>query len=237
MTRHSQSQVGLWNSTLLRNVIALDENMYSEDDLLMLSALQHILFCERQCALIHIEQQWEENIFTVEGNIMHEKVHDSGNESRGNIKIARSVPVRSLSLGISGIADVIEYHKDIDTGKWIPYPVEYKRGKPKEHRADEVQLCAQAICLEEMQKIKISRGSLFYGKTRRKMEIIFDDELRNLTLDTSEKLHLLIKNGETPPAKYEKKCKACSLFNVCMPQLSDKKYSVEKYMTKILDEI
>jgi CRISPR-associated exonuclease Cas4 len=211
--------------------------MCSENDILMLSAMQHILFCERQCALIHIEQQWEENIFTVEGNIMHEKVHDSGNESRGNIKIARGVPLRSLMLGISGIADVVEYHKNIDAGEWIPYPVEYKRGKPKEHRADEVQLCAQAICLEEMQKIKISCGALFYGKTRRKMEVIFDNELRNLTINTAEKLHLLIKNRKTPPAKYEKKCKACSLFNICMPQLSDKKYSAEKYMTKMLEKI
>ena len=203
----------------------------------MLSALQHILFCERQCALIHIEQQWEENIFTVEGNIMHEKVHDSGNESRGNIKIARGVPLRSLSLGISGIADVIEYHKDIATNKWIPYPVEYKRGKPKEHRADEVQLCAQAICLEEMQKIKIPCGALFYGKTRKKMEIIFDDELRNLTINTAENLHSLINSRITPPAKYDKKCKACSLLNICMPKLSNHKNSVNKYLAKMLDQI
>jgi len=203
----------------------------------MLSALQHILFCERQCALIHIEQQWEENIFTVEGNIMHEKVHESSNELRGNLKIVRSVPLRSLMLGISGIADVVEYHKDNDTGNWIAYPVEYKRGKPKEHRADEVQLCAQAICLEEMQEIKILRGALFYGKTRRKMEVVFDEELRNLTINTAEKLHLLIKNGKTPPAKYERKCKACSLFNLCMPQIKNNTNSVEKYMAKMLDEI
>jgi len=212
-------------------------NVYSENDMLMLSALQHILFCERQCALIHIEQQWEENIFTVEGNIMHEKVHESSNELRGNLKIVRSVPLRSLMLGISGIADVVEYHKDNDTGNWIAYPVEYKRGKPKEHRADEVQLCAQAICLEEMQEIKILRGALFYGKTRRKMEVVFDEELRNLTINTAEKLHLLIKNGKTPPAKYERKCKACSLFNLCMPQLKNNTNSVEKYMAKMLDEI
>ena len=143
------------------------------DDLIMLSALQHLVFCERQCALIHIEQLWSENVLTAEGRIMHDKVDTANRESRGNIRIEYGVPMRSLRLGLIGKADVVEFHKPCpvmylngNSDKWIPFPVEYKRGKPKGGNCDKVQLCAQALCLEEMMNVEIPEGALFYGQTR-----------------------------------------------------------------------
>lgn len=208
--------------------------MYSEDDLLMVSALQHILFCERQCALIHIEQQWNENVFTVKGQNMHANVDNEKSKCvSDNLKIEYGMKIRSLELGITGIADIVEFHKK--DNKWVPFPVEYKLGKPKLNRCDEVQLCAQAICLEEMLNIRIVQGAIFYGKTRRRKEIIFDDELRNLTKETSIKLHKLIDAGLTPLAHYDsKKCDSCSLKDLCMPKLS--KTNVNNYITRIINE-
>ena len=137
--------------------------MYTEDDLLPLSGLQHLLFCERQCALIHIEQAWAENRFTAEGRIMHERVHKEDRESRGDIRVEYSMPLRSLRLGLIAKADVVEFHRNrgLSDGKWIPFPVEYKRGKPKKDNADKVQLCAQALCLEEMLDVEVTSGALF----------------------------------------------------------------------------
>ena len=149
---------------------------YTEDELIQLSALQHLVFCERQCALIHIEQLWSENLFTAEGRIVHEKVDTANRESRGNIRIEYGVPMRSLRLGLIGKADVVEFHRNGD--KWTPFPVEYKRGKPKGGNCDKVQLCAQALCLEEMLNVEIPEGSLFYGQTRRREDVTFDEKLR-----------------------------------------------------------
>ena len=148
----------------------------AEDNLVPISALQHMLYCPRQCALIHIEQQWNENRFTAEGKILHERTDSGSGERRGTVRIERSVAVRSLILGVSGVADVVEIHDGCR-----PYPVEYKRGRPKAHRADEVQLCAQALCLEEMLNFSVPAGALFYGRNRRRKEIQFDSELRDLT--------------------------------------------------------
>ena len=203
--------------------------MYTEDDLLMLSALQHILFCERQCALIHIEQIWVENLYTAQGRIMHERVDQTGRESRKDVRLEFGVPLRSLKLGIVGKADMIEFHRR-ENGSWQPFPVEYKRGKPKKENWDKVQLCAQAMCLEEMLDVTISEGALFYGKNRRRQTVIFDDDLRDGTTETATRLHTLIGSGITPPASYEKKCDTCSLFGVCMPKVSTGKKSVEKYL-------
>ncbi|HDZ02544.1 MAG TPA: CRISPR-associated protein Cas4, partial [Nitrospirae bacterium] len=138
---------------------------YTEDNLLPLSALQHLLFCERQCALIHIEQAWGENLFTAEGRIMHDRVDTAKHETRRNIRTEFGVPLRSLRLGLIGKADAVEFHKR--GNMWHPFPVEYKRGKPKQDNSDKVQLCAQALCLEEMMNVEIPKGALFYGKTRR----------------------------------------------------------------------
>ncbi|VAW34145.1 CRISPR-associated RecB family exonuclease Cas4 [hydrothermal vent metagenome] len=153
--------------------------MYDEDDLLPLSALQHILFCERQCALIHIEQLWVENMFTAQGRIMHERVDRSGGESRGDIRIEFALPLRSLRLGLIGKADAVEFHRQSEGNPaWLPFPVEHKRGRPKKDNCDKVQLCAQALCLEETLSLTIPQGALFYGKNRRRQLVEFDEVLR-----------------------------------------------------------
>lgn len=183
-------------------------------DLLPISALQHLLYCKRQCALIHVEQVWAENRFTAEGNVMHEKAHDGPDETKAGVRIVRGLDVKSEVLGLSGQCDVVEFAAD---GSVLP--VEYKRGKPKAHRADEVQLCAQALCLEEMLGAVIPEGRLFYGQTRRRADVTFDAELRALTKEAAQRLQELIVMRETPPAVYEeRKCDACSLIELCMPQ-------------------
>jgi len=203
--------------------------MYSEDDLIQLSALQHIVFCERQCALIHIEQLWNENLFTAEGRIMHDKVDTVNRESRGTIRIEYGVPMRSLRLGLIGKADVVEYHS-MDDGTWMPFPVEYKRGKPKMDDCDKVQLCAQAICLEEMLNVEIKNGALYYGRTRRREDVVFDEKLRMETEDAAKKVHALIESGTTPKPEYSKKCKKCSLLNLCLPKTCGRTRSVDSYL-------
>lgn len=215
--------------------------MYTESDLLMLSALQHLTFCERQCCLIHIEQAWAENRLTAEGRILHERVHEQETESRGDVNIVRGLKLRTLRLGISGVADVVEFHR-VETagvvlpgkrGLWRVYPVEYKRGKPKSDRCDEVQLCGQAICLEEMLGTTIENGALYYGAQHKRHEVEFDEALRTETEHMARKLHELIGAGITPSAHYEKKCERCSLVDVCMPEAGRKK-DVEKYLTEVL---
>ncbi len=208
---------------------------YNEDDLLRLSALQHLLFCERQCALIHIEQIWTENLFTAEGRIMHDKVDTANRESRGNVRIEYGVPMHSLRLGLIGKADVVEFHNK--EGKWIPCPVEYKRGKPKENNSDKVQLCAQALCLEEMMNVGIPRGALFYGETRRRQDVAFDTALRKQTEDAAERLHELIASGITPKPVYTKKCKSCSLVQICLPKKAGQVHSVKNYIAKAVQEL
>lgn len=204
-----------------------------EDSFIMLSALQHFLYCERRCALVHIEQAWTENRFTLEGQFLHEKADDQRARNHGaDLKIEYGLLIKSLKHGLAGKADVVEFHKNRD-GAWIPFPVEYKRGKPKENRCDEVQLCAQALCLEEMLGVKIPNGALFYGKTRRRQDVAFDEELRNLTIETIGTLHKFIEARTTPPPVYEKgKCENCSFLEACMPKAVSKE--VGKYL---IDEI
>lgn len=224
--------------------------MFGEDDLLALSALQHLVFCERQCALIHIEQAWGENRFTAEGRVMHERVHEVGEESRGRVRIARGVSLRSLRLGLIGKADVVEFHRisppSLSPGKWEstryagaqqwrPFPVEYKRGKPKLDDSDKVQLCAQALCLEEMLNVEVPSGALFYGKTRHRLEVEFTEVLREQTLRAAVRLHALIGAGITPKPVYSKKCKSCSLVDQCLPQVLHKKRSVASYLAQVLE--
>ena len=203
--------------------------MYNEDQLLPISALQHLLFCPRQCVLIHIERLWEENVLTAEGRIAHEKVDESGAETRAGRKTVFGLPLRSLRLGLIGKADVVEFSQDA-AGKIVAFPVEHKRGRPKEKDCDRVQLCAQAMCLEEMAGCMVPDGALFYGKTRRREDVVFDDGLRQLTEETALRLHELIDAGITPRAKYAKKCKSCSLVELCLPQVSSVKRSVERYL-------
>ena len=209
--------------------------MYSEDDLIPLSALQHLIFCERQCALIHVEQAWDENRFTAEGRIMHERVHEAGEESRGSVRIARGVSIRSLRLGLIGKADVVEFHR-VERGRWRPFPVEHKRGKPKPDESDKVQLCAQALCLEEMLGVEVPSGAIFYGRTRHRLEVAFDEALREATEKAAGQVHELIGSGNTPKPVYTKKCKSCSLIDQCLPQALYKKRSVKAYLTQVLEE-
>ena len=208
--------------------------MYTEDQLLPISALQHLLFCERQCALIHVEGLWAENRLTVEGRHLHEKVHDGPDESRAGVRIARGVPLRSLRLGLYGVADVVEFHACDEHGTardplW-PFPVEYKRGRPKHHDADRVQLCAQAMCLEEMLGVDVPRGALFYGRTRRREDVAFDRALRSVTERAAGRVRELLASGHTPPARREKKCDRCSLLHMCLPGATARRTSVARYV-------
>jgi len=207
---------------------------YSEDDLLPLSGLQHILFCERQCALIHIEQLWVENLFTAQGRVMHDRVDQTSKESRNNVRIEYGMPLRSLKLGVVGKADVVEFHRQTD-GSWQSYPVEYKRGKPKKENWDKVQLCAQAFCLEEMLGQAVPEGALFYGKNRRRQQVAIGNELRQETIETAVRLHKLIADAFTPPPIYTKGCESCSFKDLCLPKALAKRRRVEKYLKQVLD--
>jgi CRISPR-associated exonuclease Cas4 len=204
--------------------------MYAEEDFIQLSALQHFIFCPRQCALIHIEQLWSENVLTAEGRIMHENVHKEFSGNVANVKITRGMPLNSFSLGLSGKADVVEFVNLMDEKRCRPYPVEYKRGKPKADNSDKVQLCAQGICIEEMMDLEVPEGALFYGKTRHRSTVIFNDSLREETEKISLELHKFIKEGKTPLPSYSKKCDPCSFFNECLPKILSKKRTVRKYL-------
>ena len=305
--------------------------MYDEADLLPISALQHLAFCERQWALIHLEGQWAENPLTVEGRHLHDRTHQSESESRGDLRIARGLRLRSLRLGLSGIADVVEFHRvdsngvhchsdpavageesrsgpqtrprflatarqkschsresgnpvrsgDVDPrfrggdegsgfismdgpqahdnlgttqagvgqgtgllggvslpgvrGLWQPAPVEYKRGRPKLGPYDEIQLCAQALCLEEMLGVAIPSGALYYGQPHQRQEVALTAELREQTEKLAARLHELTRIGRTPLATYEKKCDSCSLLTLCMPKTAGGRKSVDRYLAGVLE--
>jgi CRISPR-associated exonuclease Cas4 len=203
--------------------------MYAESDYIMLSALQHYLYCPRQCALIHLEQVWVENRFTAEGKVLHERADSREKGQQGAVRTVRTLPIRSSRLGLSGQADVVEFHAD-----GTVLPVEYNRGKPKANRCDEVQLCAQALCLEEMLQVEITEGALFYGQQRRRKPVVFDDELRQLTETTIFQVHTMFAEGVTPPAEYAKKCEQCSLAAACLPKSCTASRSVRKYLAGML---
>lgn len=214
--------------------------MYSEDDLLPLSGLQHLLYCERQCALIHVEGQWAENRLTAEGKVGHERVHGGGGRTTPGVRTAFALHLRSLELGLSGVADVIEFHQLPGQGPgepWRPFPVEYKRGKPKKANCDAVQLCAQALCLEEMLDVAVPAGALFYGTTRRRQDVAFDEGLRSETAVVARRFHELVEAGRTPSAVYSpEKCDACSLLHLCLPKTAGQGRSVKKYLDLALAE-
>lgn len=213
--------------------------MYTEDQLLPLSALQHIIFCERQCALIHIEQVWQDNRLTAEGRLLHENVHEGPDESRGDLRIARGLRLRSLDLGVAGVADVVEFLRVPKaegvslpgaSGHWRPHPVEYKRGRPKPGDCDKVQLCAQALCLEEILHVAVPAGAIFYGQPRRRLAVELDTSLRDMTRLTAQRLHALMAAGATPPPAFEKKCRQCSLNSLCLPSVVGSGGTVAAYL-------
>ena len=217
--------------------------VYNDDDFLQLSGIQHFIFCQRQWALIHIEQQWAENLRTVEGNQLHDRAHDRGlSESRGDVYTVRAMRVFSPSLGVSGECDVVEFRRSSDgipladrEGLWQPFPVEYKRGEPKEDNCDALQLCAQAMCLEEMLCCRIPSGALYYGQTRHRQEVEFSEELRAQVRSVFEEMHRLYKRAYTPKVKTSKKCNACSLKELCLPVLCRNK-SVSAYLAASMEE-
>ena len=217
--------------------------MYNEDEFLQLSGIQHFAFCRRQWALIHIEMQWKENLRTVEGQILHENAHNPEmNEKRGNVIVVRAMPVHSRKMGVSGECDVVEFHKSDKgahingrEGVYMPVPVEYKRGKPKSNNIDILQLAAQALCLEEMFCTDINYGYIYYGETRHRLKVDFDDEIRNEVVKLFEEMHLYYRRGYTPKVKISKKCNACSLKDLCVPVLNKNK-SVAEYIDKFISE-
>ncbi len=200
-----------------------------------LSALQHYLFCPRQCALIHVERQWAENVYTAEGRLLHDRSDRPASESRRGVHTATALPIANEDLGISGVADVVEFHDD--AGVQRPFPVEYKRGRPKAHRADEVQLCAQAFCLEFMLHVDVPEGALFYGKTRRRKAVMFDDELRDLTRQVIHSVRAMIAENRTPRAQYQpQRCDTCSLLELCRPRLLPHSQNVAHWLQRQLDK-
>lgn len=201
--------------------------MYSESDYLLLSGLQHICFCPRQCAFIHIEQLWNENFFTASGKAQHEKVHSGVMESRKAVRIERDLKIASSLLGLTGKTDAVEFYSD---GKIVP--VEYKHGEPKEDICDEVQLCAQIICLEEMLKCTIEEGALFYFKFRKRVSVPVTKELRLETILLAQKFHQMVQSGYTPPAIYTRKCESCSFIDLCFPETAGRHKSVDTYISR-----
>jgi len=188
-----------------------------EPETIYLSRLQHYLYCPRQFALIELEDIWAENQFTVEGQILHQRVNQAEQEKRHDVLTVRALRLANIELGIEGVADVVEYHQ-LPDGTQTPYPIEYKRGKPKAHHADEVQLCAQALCLEEMHGVAVPEGALFYGEVRRRHPVVFDSELRTLTVQTILACRDIVQTKATPHAIYQaKKCNGCSLIDQCHP--------------------
>jgi len=222
----------------------MTERKYAEDELLSLSGIQHFRFCKRQWALIHIERQWEDNLRTTEGHFLHERVDDPFlRESRGDVVISRAFPLVSYRLGLYGVADVIEYVRSVTgvslpgyDGLWEMHPVEYKRGKPKIDERDEVQLCAQAMCLEEMFDVRISTADFYYNEIRRRIHLKITEELRDLVFSLADEMHDLFNMGVTPQAERSQNCKYCSLVDVCVPKLTKKSVSVRKYVTKHVND-
>ena len=222
-------------------------NNYTEDQLLPLSGLQHIAFCERQWALIHIEQQWGENQRTAEGRVMHDKAHDPNYKSyKPGAVMVRGMRLQSLTLGIFGEADVVEFVRTEDgsgvplakkKGLYLPRPVEYKRGKSKKGDFDRIQLCAQAICLEEMMQCQITEGDLYYGETRRREMVELDETLRTEVKRLAERMHKLYKEGITPPPEMKPSvCRSCSMKDICLPEMRSKA-SASSYWQGLLEEL
>ena len=206
----------------------------TEDDMIPISALQHYLYCPRQWALIHIEQMWTESADTAQGRLLHKKADAPGIEQRNGVRVERALRLHHDDLGLIGVADVVEFHTQAD-GASVILPVEYNKGKPKRNRADEVQLCAQTLCLEFMTGSQISEGALFYGEVRRRHIVNMDGELRRLTLRLIEEVRETMRSGRTPAADYDsKRCDRCSLIDDCQVRCLSRKVSVAAWIDKQL---
>ena len=216
---------------------------YKEEDYLMLSGIQHFAFCRRQWALIHVEQQWQENVRTVEGELLHKRAHDTySSEKRNDVVISRGLPVHSREMGVSGVCDIVEFRRAEEgitlhghRGTFQVYPVEYKRGKPKDTQIDILQLTAQAMCLEEMLSGTIAEGAVFYGEIKRRERIEFTDELKEQVRTMFSEMHQYFDRKYTPKVKWSKSCNACSLKDICLPKLG-KAASVKEYIKSAIGE-
>lgn len=216
---------------------------YREEDYLMISGIQHFVFCRRQWALIHIEQQWEENFHTVDGEIMHQRAHDGFScERRKDVIISRGMPVFSRTMGVTGVCDIVEYHRAEDgiyirkfNDKFQVLPIEYKRGKPKENDSDILQMVAQAMCIEEMIGCTLDKGAIFYGETKRRMEVVLTDAHRERVRSMFDEMHQYYERGYTPKVRKTKACGLCSLKNICLPEL-EKAKSVKQYVARYMRE-
>ena len=231
---------------------------YTTDELLPLSGIQHFVFCRRQWALIHVERQWQDNAFTAEGRVLHKRTDDPFfTETRNGIVTARAVPIASYRLGLSGVCDVVEFTpsplpspilgegvRRTDEGVrlpgreglYLPAPVEYKRGRPKRDPCDEAQLCAQAMCLEEMLAVTIPQGWLYYGETRHRVPVELTGELRQLVREMSEEMHAYFARGYTPRVKPSKACRSCSLADTCLPELQENVMPASKYIRQQIEK-
>lgn len=197
----------------------------TEDARLPLSALNHLVFCERRCALIHIEGIFAENALTLEGTIAHDSADLSGYETRAAVRIVHALPIRSARLGLSGKADIVEFHPNPDASE-TPFPVEYKRGRRNRWQNDDVQLCAQALCLEEMLSVPVPRGAVFHASSKRRREVAFTPQLRAQTEAAVVRLHGLVASATIPPAVLLPKCEGCSLHDICIPELSARRTEI-----------
>jgi len=215
----------------------------SYDNYLMISGIQHFEFCKRQWALIHIEQQWEENVLTVEGKHLHEKSDEpSIREKRKNKLVVRAMPVRSHDLKITGVCDVVEFYRNKEgielsgtKGKYLPYPVEYKRGKPKKSDVDILQLTAQAMCLEEMLVCEITKGYMYYHEIRKRLEVLITPQLRSKVRSVLSEMHSYYRRKHTPKVKTGSFCRNCSLQHICLPELMNRQ-SVKSYIERMMKE-
>lgn len=222
----------------------MPEREYNADELLGLSGIQHFLFCRRQWALIYVEMQWQDNELTIDGRHLHERVDDPFfTETRRDVVISRAVPVASYKLGLSGICDVVEFIRSPEgvslpgrEGFFTPVPIEYKRGRPKRDPIDEAQLCAQAMCLEEMLAVTIPRGFLYYGQTRKREPVEFTDDLRRLVREAAAEMHAYMARGYTPRVKISKACRSCSLADICLPEMQTKTIKASTYIRRHLND-
>ena len=226
--------------------------MYTEDDLLPISGLQHLLFCPRRAALVYLEGVWDDNKFTAVGNLVHERVHSAEIESRGDLKISRGLFVRSMRLGLTGKTDIVEFHRTGNVNQekfqhnagvlpslghsekvfWQPFPIEYKSGYLRHEEGYEVQLCAQALCLEEMLGLSVPQGAIFYSRTGRRLDVTFDEDIRSRTEAAARSFHELINSGVTPKTSYHKKCEKCSLVEHCLPKITGDSQTVMRYVNQ-----
>lgn len=199
------------------------------DDPIMISAINHYLYCPRRCALVHIEQIWDENIYTMRGNDLHENVHEESSHVVEEVRIERSLPIWSKRLNIVGKADLVEFHGD------IPYPVEYKVGRRKSFENDALQLCAQAVCLEEMLNVTVEKGALYWHGSRKRKEITFTAAMRARLEEVVSAVHKMIAERRVPPPVNDKRCKDCSLRESCLPNVVDDKAKCRKALGELFE--